>query len=111
MEQAQRKWSVTKCWLKEIKCSMERLLANENTGAIALEKSLEKYNKFKTQGREEQQHVLELVEIDELAAMVNTFHMFEEEMDDTAVKIEEMLQAKRSRGTLHSEVQPEDSAS
>ena len=51
------------------------------------------------------------MEIDELAAMVNTFHMFEEEMDDTAVKIEEMLQAKRSRGTIHTEVRPEDSAS
>ena len=41
MEQAMRKWSVTKCWLNEIKCSMEKLLENENTGVIALEKSLE----------------------------------------------------------------------
>ena len=54
------------------------------------------------------------MEIEELAAMINAFHVFEEEMEDTAVKIEERLQTKRSRDTLrsqHSEVQPSDSAS
>ena len=96
MDQAQRKVAVTQCWLKEIKLSMEKQLANEHTSTVALEKSLEKYNKYKTQGHEAQQDVLDLVEIEELAAMVNTFHMFEEEMEDTAMKIEEMLQTKRS---------------
>ena len=97
MDQAQRRVAITQYWLKEIKLTMERQLSNENTSTVALGKSLQKYNNRRSQYQEAQQAVLDLAEIDELEATVREFHLFGEEIEDTAVEIEERLIAKQSR--------------
>ena len=116
MEQAQRKVVITQCWLKEIQLTMENQLGNQNTSSVALEKTLEKYNHFKSDAQEAHQGVLDLVEMEELEATVKSFHSFQQEIEDTAVRIQERLhiaigQARGTSEAQQSEVDPADSVS
>ena len=116
MEQAQRKVAITQCWLKQIQLTMEKQLGSQHTSSVALEKTLEKYNHHKSEAQDAHQAVLDLVEMEELEATVRSFHSFQQEIEDTAVRIQERLHLAigQDRGTSeaqHSRVDPADSVS
>ena len=91
-------------------------MGNQNTSSVALEKTLEKYNHYKSEVQEAHQGVLELVEMEELEATVRSFHSFQQEIEDTAVRIQERLhiaigQAGGTSGAQHLELDSADSVS